>query len=53
MDSSVETAQTKTLTMKELKEMEALGFAMFGKIFKDTLTYIQIQRKKREVTKND
>lgn len=35
-------------TLTELEKMEKLGFAMLGDIFKDTLTYIQIQREKKE-----
>ena len=38
-----------TETLKQLEKMEELGFKLVGSIFKDTLAYVQIQRKKREL----
>lgn len=38
-----------TETIEQLEKMEALGFKLLGPIFKDTLAYVQIQRKKREL----
>jgi len=35
--------------MEKLEKMEEVGFRVFGKIFKETLAYIQIQREKREL----
>jgi hypothetical protein len=37
------------LTLKQLEGMEKLGIEMFGEMFKDTLTYVQIQRMKKEL----
>jgi len=36
-------------TLEQLEEMEKLGFSWLGDVFKDTLTYAQIQRKKKEI----
>lgn len=36
-------------TIEELEAMEKKGFELVGKIFKYTLAYIQIQRKKKEI----
>ena len=36
-------------TLEQLEKMEKLGFKLLGSIFKDTLAYIQIQRKKKEL----
>lgn len=42
-----------TETLEQLNKMEELGFKLFGDIFKDTLTYIQIQRKKKALSVGD
>ena len=41
------------VTMSQLEFMEIEGFKRLGKAFKDTLTYVQIQRKKREIAHLD
>ena len=38
--------QTKP-SLEQLEKMEKMGFKMFGDLFKDTLTYVQIQREKK------
>jgi hypothetical protein len=34
---------------EELDKMEALDFKLFGEAFKDTLAYVQIQRKREPI----
>ena len=38
-----------TETLEQLEKMEKIGLKMFGEFFKDTLAWVQIQRKKREI----
>ena len=37
------------VTLSQLEAAEKLGFEMIGETFKDTLAYVQIQRKKKEI----
>ena len=43
-------AQQLSESLEKLEAMEKKGFELFGDIFKDTLTYQIIQRKKKEAS---
>ncbi len=37
------------VTLSQLEAMEKRGLQMFGETFKETLAWVQIQRKKKEI----